>query len=327
MPLRALVEVAGAAAVRLVAPAPLATGVETGPGLGAGALTAIAPRLQAPNRRRRRPGAPDSQGIGRCDFDHSPQRKIGPWVCCRRARVCTRHPSNRGLKLQSDGGTSTIQSALQWVWRIGPRNQHLLEVSMRRACSLFSTVGALAALVGTTVASATVITFDGLGGNNGDAFTTYAESGYTVSKTSGSGCVGKAFGNPTPSVFGGPTCDNGVSGLFSLTGAGLFSFDAIDLAANNGDLDYTITGLLGGATVWTQVGSLAAGTGTFVTLASLSGAAVDTLTFDYTTRGTSWNFDNIGVTAASATVPEPGSVALVSLALLGLAALRRRRDA
>ena len=53
-------------------------------------------------------------------------------------------------------------------------------------------------------ASATTITFNGLAGANGDPFTTYTESGFTVSPTLGTWFQGQAFGNPVPSIFSGP---------------------------------------------------------------------------------------------------------------------------
>lgn len=181
-----------------------------------------------------------------------------------------------------------------------------------------------ALLTATATASATVITFDNLPGNNGDPFTSYVESGFTVTKDSGSGCVGKSFGNPLPSVFGGPVCDNGSLGVFSVTGSGLFSFDSIDLAANNGALNYLIEGLVGTTLMFSNANSLAGPTAVFSTINSSSNAAIDTLRLTFRTAGTSFNMDNI-VLSGGNQVPEPNAALLALLALgVGAATSRRR---
>lgn len=171
-------------------------------------------------------------------------------------------------------------------------------------------------------ASAAVITFGALPGNNGDPFTSYAEAGFTVMKDSGSGCVGKVFGNPVPNVFGGTACDSGSVGVFTVTG-GLFEFAGIDLAANNGTLSYSITGLLNGSNVFVQSNDLAGPTGVFSTIASQSNAVIDSLQLSFRTAGSSFNFDNINLTQR---VSEPAS-GLLALAAFGvmIGALRSRR--
>ena len=180
---------------------------------------------------------------------------------------------------------------------------------------------ALALALGTAAASATVITFGALPGANGSNFTSYTESGYTVAKTAGSGCVGTLFGNGVPSVFGGPTCDNGSTGSFSLTG-GTFAFNGIDLAANGGALTYTFVGKLGAATLWTQTGTLAGPTATFVGITGSNASTfVNSVTMSFSTVGTSWNMDNINVAA----VPEPSTLAMAGLGLAALVAWKRRQ--
>lgn len=167
-----------------------------------------------------------------------------------------------------------------------------------------------------------VIDFGGLGGTNGSTFTSYSEDGFTVTKDSGSGCVAKTFGNPVPDVFGGPSCDSGSTGVFSISGAGLFSFSSIDFAANNGTLSYTVEGLIGATTAFTQTGDLLGPSGVFSTIASQHSDSIDTLRMSFRTAGSSWNFDNI----ALSTVPEPSTLALLGLSLAGLAATRRRKQ-
>lgn len=196
----------------------------------------------------------------------------------------------------------------------------LLDMKMKKICALVAAMSLCSLLPG--IAMAVVITFDGLSGNNGDEFTTYTEDGYTVTKNAGSGCVAKAFGNPIPDVFGGPACDGGSFGEFSVTGTSLFSFDSIDFAANNGSLFYQIIGSLGGSDIWNITSALAGPSGVFSTITSPFSTAVDMLRLVLRTEGSSFNLDNIGVTAA---VPEPGSLTLLGAGLLGLGLMRRNK--
>jgi hypothetical protein len=188
---------------------------------------------------------------------------------------------------------------------------------------------ALTAAFVTGLASAATMTFGTLPGANGANYTTYSEAGLTFAKTAGSGCVGTFFGNPVPSIFGGPTCDSGSTGSFKLTG-GTFSLTSVDLAANNGLLTYSFVGKLGAATQWTQSSSLAGPNATFVTIPGAFAAAVDSVEFNFTTQGTSWNIDNIVVSSATAAIPVPPSLALMLAGLAGIAGVstaRRRKAA
>jgi hypothetical protein len=190
-------------------------------------------------------------------------------------------------------------------------------------------LGALAVAVAALAAPAAhadVISFDDLVGTG--EFASHVEDGYTVSKTPGSsGCKAPVFGNAVPSVFGGRVCDGKQNGHYAVTGLLPFVFESIDLAANNGDLTYFFTGLMGGVELWSVHAELASDTGVFHTIWSGQSAPIDTLQLQLHTRqGSSFNFDNIVLTAVDqSAVPEPTTAALVLLALAGAGLLRRRR--
>ena len=189
------------------------------------------------------------------------------------------------------------------------------------------TLALASALFAGPAARAEVVGFDELLGSG--EFTSVTEDGYTVSKTPGSsGCKAPVFGNTVPSVFGGRVCDGKQNGHYSVTGALPFVFESIDLAANNGLLNYFFTGLMGGVALWSVRGELPSDTGVFHTLWSGESAPIDTLQLQLHTRhGSSFNFDNLVLAAQSLdpnAVPEPASAALVLLALAGLGLTRRR---
>lgn len=188
---------------------------------------------------------------------------------------------------------------------------------------------ALTAVLATGLASAATMTFNSLPGGNGANYTTYSEAGLTFAKTAGSGCVAGLFGNSAPAIFGGPTCDGGTTSSFRLTG-GTFSLTSLELSANNGLLAYSLVGKLGAVTQWTQDGELPGPNATFVPVLGLFGAAVDSVEFNFTTRGTSFNIDNIVVDSAVAAIPVPPSLALMLAGLAGIAGVstgRRRKAA
>jgi MYXO-CTERM domain-containing protein len=197
---------------------------------------------------------------------------------------------------------------------------------MSRFRPLFAFAALAAAVITAPAAHADVIGFDDLVGSNGAAFTSYTEDGYTVSKSNGSsGCIASVFGNTVPSVFGGRACDNKQNGHYSITNPIAFVFESIDLAANNGALTYFFTGLMGGVTLWSFHSELPSDTGVFHTVLSGSSVPIDTLELKlHSNQGSSFNFDNIVVSAAPSNVPEPASLAL-ALVALGAAGLARRR--
>ena len=177
-----------------------------------------------------------------------------------------------------------------------------------------------------TQAMAVVLTFDTLPGANGDPFGGHTEAeGFEVATVAGDLCVGKFFGNPVPSLFGGAACGSASGTIEVSHGGGLFSFAAVDLAANNGAADYSFVGMKLGAMVFSQGGVVAGRFGPhgFDTVLNVDASLIDFLLISLTGFGTSYNIDNIDVTRAA--IPEPSTYALLALgvAALGIAARRR----
>ena len=175
-----------------------------------------------------------------------------------------------------------------------------------------------AAVLGASAANAAVINFGALPGSNGDTYTSYTESGFTLESIAGTAYVGKSYGGPVPSVFFREANE------FRLSGTGTFIFNAIDFASHNGSADYTITGFLNGGQAWTFGSSIASNIG-FVNVLGASATAVDYVTLMLNANGTSANLDNIDVDLQAVPVPEPVSLALFGLALAGAGIARRRR--
>lgn len=191
-------------------------------------------------------------------------------------------------------------------------------------------------------ASATTITFDGFGGvnedgtpDNGDAFTSYSEAGYTLMPTGGEVLVAKAVGNGIPAIYV-PSDGTSAFGRFELTrGGGAFSLASIDIAAIVSNVNVTFTGMLGNATLYSFSSVVAGRAFTFgapimfdtVSAGFASAIGIDRLTVSFAGGGTSLTADNIVVNAVPAAVPEPASAALLALGLLGVVAAKRRRAA
>lgn len=181
------------------------------------------------------------------------------------------------------------------------------------------------ALAPFTAANAAVITFDNLGGSNGDVFAgPYSENGFTVDAAGGDVFEGHLFGNPAPSLVVGSIFGGGPFGAIRV-GGGTFQFNSFELAAANGSAEYQVNGFLGGVSVFSLNGSLAQ-TSMFTTIAGFAGA-IDELDFILTANGTSANIDNINVSSVAA-VPEPATWAfmIVGFGAIG-GAMRKRKKA
>jgi hypothetical protein len=196
---------------------------------------------------------------------------------------------------------------------------------MRAPKLLLSAVVLAASVIFAGGASATTITFSGLVGANGAPFATYTESGFSVSPTLGQWFEGHLFGNPVPSIFAGPLSGGPSNDAVTVTEGGQrFTFSQLDLATANANTNYTFTGTLLGALVF-NVNDIVSPPQVFNTvLSGVSADVIDSLviTANIQAGGTSTNIDNIVV---SAVVPEPMTLGMLAVSLLGMGAFRRFR--
>jgi hypothetical protein len=196
---------------------------------------------------------------------------------------------------------------------------------VRLTCRL-AVLATLAASTLAAHAAPVTINFNTLGGANQSTFTTYSESGFTVSAQSGTWFValgGGSFGDPSPDIFTEP------SGTLAVTdGGGLFNFDSLDLGfynVNGGSEDYTITGFSNGTQVYTQTGSLSDNASeTFLTLnGTHQSTAITSFTIALSGNDLGINVDNIDLNTVP--TPEPSTLALFGTGILGLAGVARRK--
>jgi hypothetical protein len=191
-----------------------------------------------------------------------------------------------------------------------------------------------------TAAGAMTIDFNGLLGNqncgNGFSgcapFTSYTKSGFTVAPLLGSWLAGDSFGHPPPFiVFTNPPS---TAASITVTDAGApFSFSSIDLYSSITPIPYTFTGLLNGNTVFTTSGTVPNTFGNFANVPNPHGTdVIDTLQVTLSNPLTCCSnpvgLDNIVVSASVTVVPEPSTLALLSIGvgigLTGLGIMRRR---
>jgi uncharacterized repeat protein (TIGR03803 family) len=129
---------------------------------------------------------------------------------------------------------------------------------------------------------ATVIGFGGLT-VNGASFTSYTESGFTVSALSGPWVgvtnYGQTSGQPIGFIdFSGPGGATVTGEVHVSAGGAVFTFNSVNLYSSTTPIPYTITGLRNSSTVFTISGTLPNTFGEFRTVANPSAAAViDTL--------------------------------------------------
>jgi hypothetical protein len=167
---------------------------------------------------------------------------------------------------------------------------------------------------------------------NGTPYTGHTENGFTVAPQQGQLFVANAFGNPVPSVFAGPVFAPVTASLSIVrTAGGTFVFGGVDVSSNTAiGTSYSFVGSLLGSSVFTQAFTPTA-VDAFQTYLSTSAQNIDQLVITGTPGAgtTSFNIDNISVTATTSTIPEPGTWALLGTGLLavGGVAARRKRTA
>ena len=125
----------------------------------------------------------------------------------------------------------------------------------------------------------------------------------------------------------GPTGDPSVASI-ALSGGGRFLFNSIDLEGAVGTGVATISGMLSGGSVFSELFNFA--TGGLVLNSSVNSAVeIDELEINLVGTNTIYfGIDNIDVTAvASAAVPEPSSIAFLMLGGAGFWFKRRRQVA
>lgn len=191
---------------------------------------------------------------------------------------------------------------------------------MSKFTAILAATAVSATFMAASAASAAIITFDSLTGNNGDVFTSTTESGFDITATAGDWFEAHANGNTVPSIFS--RADEGVVEV-TRSGGGAFTLASVQFDDAGGQsLPWAIEGLLNGSSVFNASGSFAGQFQEYVN--PFASTLFDTLIFTLDGTGTSsYNIDNINVSAAA--VPLPASLGLMLFGVAGLGIARRRK--
>jgi hypothetical protein len=208
------------------------------------------------------------------------------------AAVVVTDGPNAGRSTSTDAaGTYTLAQLLQSGFTVNA--SHLLYVSQSKGVTLTSDQTLsfdLTRRQPTTPlpSGATVIDFNGVTAD-GASVTTYSESGFTVTATSGEWIARTTFGNPAPFIQFYASPGTIVTGELRVAAAGsVFGFSSVDVYSSTRPVPYTITGLRNRSTVFTLRDTLPNLLGTFRTVTNPNAAAsIDTISIVLTNEAAS----------------------------------------
>ena len=174
----------------------------------------------------------------------------------------------------------------------------------------------------------TTVTFNGLGGSNGDPltpFVAYVENGVSVVPNE-NWFVAKSYGNPVPDIYYVPSGFAFAGAItMAMTNSGDFTFSSVDISSNGGvSTDVFFEGRLDGdLKLFYSIAVNSNSPPSFVTHTNPNQAVIiDSLVIALPPNSgvSSVNVDNIVLNS----VPEPGTWLLMGAGLLGLSLARRR---